>query len=138
MRRAILPISLVLLSFGALTALFMWIFQGQRDDVAAAREFLTLLAAGDHGAASEFMTPALSRQINSADLNLRLGNLEQWDRLSFPSRSSNWAGEDRSTEITGTGTTVSGCESSLTIRIENGQIDAFNITPLCPAQDVET
>lgn len=117
-----------LVAFGAV----MWnLFGSQRDDVALAREFLTLMAGDQYAAAEKMVTPGLAAELETRPLAQVFGDLQEWSELSFPNRSSNSANGRRVTEITGTGTTVTGCESALSIRLVNGLIDAANISPVC-------
>ncbi|GAB5448784.1 hypothetical protein [Gymnodinialimonas sp.] len=131
-RRAVVPITLGLGSLALLGWLFWSVFEGQREDVATARAFLTHIAAEQHTQARALMTPALAQQIGAGGLNRIFGQIEPWDHIGFSSRSSNGAGPARITDLLGVGDTVSGCESVLSIQLIGGQVDAFNVTPLCP------
>ena len=132
MRKAILPVSLGLFGL-ALTAWFMWwIFEGQREDVAIARAFLTHVAAEEYTDARALMTQPLAVRIPSAALSQQFGQIEPWHRLRFGQRSSQSFGEGRETELWGRGIAVSGCESDLYIRMRSGLIDQYEVTPLCP------
>lgn len=133
MRRAILPITLTAAGLGAFGLLMWSIFAGQRDDVAIARDFLTFLAEGDHVAAAKLVTPELGAELRARPLTQVFGEIEDWTALRFPSRSSDMSNGRRMTEITGTGETISGCESRLSLRLIDGLVDMVNVTPLCPA-----
>ena len=138
MRRAILPVSLGLGGL-ALTVWLVWtLFAGQREDVAIARSFLTLIAEADHAAAEALMTPALSARVGPRGLSELFGQIEPWDHIGFRSRDTNGGGSARRTELFGTGEAQSGCESALTIRMIGGLIDAFNVTPLCLRTRIDT
>ncbi|MBL4627597.1 MAG: hypothetical protein JKY00_06075 [Roseicyclus sp.] len=133
MRRAILPVSLTLAGFFLMGWLFWGAFEAQRQDVAVARAFLTHLAAEEHPQATALMTPALSDRVGPGGLARFFGQIEPWDHIGFSSRSSRGGGDDaRITELHGTGDAASGCESGLAIRLIDGLIDAFDVTPLCP------
>lgn len=131
-RRAIVPVSLGLGSLAVLVWLAWALFEGQRDDVATARAFLTHIAAERHAEATALMTPALAWQIGAGGLTRMFGQIEAWDHIGFSTRSSNGAGEARVTDLLGVGDAASGCESVLTFQLIGGRIDAFNVTPLCP------
>lgn len=136
MRHAILPVSLGLAGL-AITAAFMWwIFAGQREDVAVARAFLSHIAAEEHSRARALLSPALAAQLPADMLEREFGTIEAWDRLRFGRRNTQSFGEGRETELHGTGTTGSGCRSTLFLRLSGGLIDAFDITPLCPRPEL--
>lgn len=136
MRRAILPVSLGLAGL-ALSVWLVWmIFESQRQDVAIARAFLTHVAAQELTQAGDLMTPALATRIGPRGLQPLFGEIEAWDHIGFSSRSTNTAQGVRRTELRGTGTALSGCESLLRMVLVDGLVDAFNVTPLCPAADV--
>ncbi len=132
-----IPITLAVLGLGPFVALAWWIFASQRDDVATARAFLTHIAEDDHAAARALMSPPLAVQMSTTRLSREFGQIEMWESLSFPNRSSNTTNGTRETEIYGTGTAMSGCESDLMIRLIDGLVDAFNVTPLCPRSGVD-
>lgn len=136
-RRAIVPVSLGLGSLVALTWLFWTAFEGQREDVATARAFLTHIAAEQHAEARALMTPALAQQIGPGGLRHIFGQIEPWDHIGFSSRHSNGAGPARITDLFGVGDAASGCESVLTVQLNGGRIDGFNVTPLCPLAGTE-
>lgn len=131
-RRAALPVSLAIFSIAAMGWMGWSAFETQREDVATTRAFLTHIAENEHADAIQLMTPALAREVNSAHLLRMFGEIEPWDHIGFTSRSTQTNGLGRSTRLFGTGDTGSGCESTLTIRLHNGRIDAFDISPLCP------
>lgn len=137
MKRAILPLSLVTLG----VCLFGWLiwtaFESQRADVAVARSFLTHIAAAEYDEAQALMTPALMAQAGPDTLTFGFGTIEPWERIRFTSRQSNNTGDLRRTDLSGRGITVTGCESTLRMRLVNGLIDAFDVTPLCPATGVD-
>ncbi|WP_224813835.1 hypothetical protein [Hasllibacter sp. MH4015] len=133
----LIPITLGLLSLAGIAWLFWSIFATQRDDVSVARAFLTHVAAGDHAEARALMSPALAVQLPTTRMAAEFGDIEPWDRLAFPQRNSNTSNGIRRTEIYGTGHAVSGCESDLVIVLIDGLVDAFNVTPLCPAIGVD-
>lgn len=132
LRRAIVPISLVLVAVAAMGVLGWKAFEGQREDVAIARAFLTHVAAEEFGEAQDLMTAALIQRVGPSGLRRLFGQIEQWDHIGFSSRSTNGFGDIRSTELYGVGETVSGCESELHINLRNSRIQAFDVTSLCP------
>ena len=136
-RRAIVPISIVtaaLIPFGWL----MWMaFEGQREDVATARAFLTHVATGQHAEAEALMSPTLSQRLGTGGLQRVFGQIEPWDHIGFSSRDTQSGGSARATSLYGVGETVSGCESVLRVELIGGLIDAFNVTPLCPRTDTD-
>ncbi|WP_341862576.1 hypothetical protein [Gymnodinialimonas sp. 57CJ19] len=131
-RRAIVPISLALVAVAAMGALGWKAFEGQREDVAIARAFLTHIAAEQYGEAEDLMTAALIQRVGPGGLRRLFSPIEPWDHIGFSSRSTNGFGDTRSTELYGVGEAVSGCESELQINLRNSRIQAFDITPLCP------
>lgn len=138
MRRALLPVTLSLAGL-ALIVWFVWgLFEAQRGDVAIARAFLTHVAAGETEAAAALMTPALAGVLGPRGLSDRFAQIEPWEHIGFSSRRSNRTGDMRRTDLIGTGTAISGCESALRMTLLGGQVDAFNVTPLCTAGDAET
>ena len=138
MRRAVFPISMLALALGLLGGVMWWLFAGQRDDVATARMFLRHLASGDHAAAHALMTPALAEDLPVDLLNAEFSGIEEWDHLGFSNRITNGFGPARLTEIYGRGTSITGCESGLVLRLISGEVDALNITPLCRSDSDET
>lgn len=131
-RRAVVPVTLGLSGLAGIIWLGWMAFEGQREDVAVARAFLTHIAEGAHADAISLMTPALAVQMNVGRLQRSLGEIEPWDHIGFSSRNTQSAGESRTTRLFGVGEALSGCESVLDIRMRAGQIDAFSISPLCP------
>lgn len=131
-RRAIVPISLAVVSVSFMGALIWMAFGGQRDDVAVSRAFLTHIAAEEHSEARALMHPSLAAQVAPGGLARLFGEIEAWDHIGFASRSSNGLGDGRFTTLYGVGEAVSGCESTLRIELLGGLIQAFDITPLCP------
>ncbi len=132
MRKAILPITLGLAGLGVTAWFFWWAFESQRADVAVARSFLNHVAAEEFTQAQTLLSPLLASQMPRTALGQQFGRIEPWNSLSFRNRSSNSSSDGRQTELWGTGTAVSGCESELYIRLRDGLIDEYNITPLCP------
>ncbi|ABD53876.1 hypothetical protein [Jannaschia sp. CCS1] len=130
-RGAALPVTLAAISVAAMGWLGWGFFETQREDVATTRAFLTHIAANEHAEAVRLMSPALAAQVNSAQLHRIFGDIEPWDHIGFSSRSTQTNGSERSTQLYGRGSSVSGCESELTIRLHNGLIDRFDVTPLC-------
>ncbi|MEX3016514.1 hypothetical protein [Gymnodinialimonas hymeniacidonis] len=132
MKKAILPITLGLAGLGLTVWLFWWAFESQREDVAVARAFLTHIAAEEYDQAQTLLTPLLASRLSPTALDRQFGRIEPWERLRFGERSSNSSSDGRRTQIWGLGITVSGCESELFVRLQDGLIDEYNVTPLCP------
>ena len=113
--------------FGA----FFFGFQGQKDDAETSRTFLTHMAAGETTEAHALLHLSITEQHSAADLAALLQGMEAYTDIRFPSISFSTNNGTRSTELNGTGTTDSGCESDLTFELLNGEITFFDITPVC-------
>lgn len=133
LRRAAVPICFAVVSVAAMGWVMWGAFEGQREDVATTRAFLNHIAANEHEEAVDMMSPLLASLVNSAGLAQMVGDIEPWDHIGFSSRSTSSDGLGRSTSLLGTGEAISGCESALSIQVDNGQISAFNMAPLCSA-----
>lgn len=137
-RRAIVPVTLGLLGLASVVWLVWTLFEGQREDVATARAFLTHIAAEQHSSATELLDPALLQDIGPGGLAVMFGQIEPWDHIGFSSRNTNGGGAARLTELFGAGEAVSGCQSTLRIMMIGGLIQSFNVTPLCPRAGTDT
>lgn len=136
MKGTLLPISLGLAGLALLVWLVWGLFATQRADVATARAFLTEIAEGRHEAAEARMTGALVQRVGPGGLGRLFGPVEPWTRLGFTARETDHSGGTRRTDLRGTGRTPSGCESRLRLTLIDGLVDAFDVTPLCPAVEV--
>ncbi|MBL4627595.1 MAG: hypothetical protein JKY00_06065 [Roseicyclus sp.] len=113
--------------FGA----FYFGFQGQKDDADTSRAFLTHMAAGETPEAYALLHSSITQAYSPEDLAGSFVDMEVYTDISFPSISFSSSNGRRTTELTGTGTTDSGCESGLVFALLNGEITSFDITPLC-------
>lgn len=113
--------------FGA----FYFGFQGQKDDAETSRTFLTHMAAGEAAEAHALLHASITERHSVEDLRALLDGMEAYTDISFPSISFSSSNGSRSTELTGTGTTDSGCESELQFELLNGVITFFDIAPVC-------
>lgn len=110
---------------------FYFGFQGQKDDAETSRLFMTHAAAGETAQAHALLSASIREQHSVEDLGNLLGGMEAYTDISFPSISFSSSNGSRSTELTGTGTTDSGCESELQFDLRDGEITYFDISPLC-------
>ncbi|HID67350.1 MAG TPA: hypothetical protein EYP31_03610 [Roseibacterium sp.] len=113
--------------FGA----FYFGFQGQKDDADTSRAFLTHMAAGETPEAYALLHSSITETRSADDLAELFAGMETYTDIRFPSISFSSSNGRRTTELTGTGTTDSGCESGLVFALLNGEITSFDITPLC-------
>lgn len=113
--------------FGA----FYFGFQGQKDDAETSRTFMTHVAAGEVAEAHALLHTSISERHSIEDLRALLDGMEAYTDISFPSISFSSSNGTRTTDLTGTGTTDSGCESALEFALLNGEITFFDIAPLC-------
>lgn len=110
---------------------FYFGFQGQKDDAETSRAFMTHAAAGEMPEAYALLHASITDEHSVDDLSQILAGMEVYTSISFPSISFSSSNGNRSTELTGTGSTDSGCESDLEFEVLNGEITYFDITPLC-------
>ena len=137
LRRVGIPVVLAALGLAATGWVFWLAFGSQREDVATSRAFLTHIAEARYPEAVALLSPDVAAQVNSVQLSRMFGEIEPWAHIGFHSRSTQSNGSGRTTELTGTGDTISGCESGLSIRLHNGRIEMFQIQPLCLRADTE-
>ncbi|ABD53877.1 hypothetical protein [Jannaschia sp. CCS1] len=114
-----------------IAAAFIFGFQGQKDDTDTSRAFLTHAAAGEMTEAHTLLHTSIAERHSVDDLTDILAGMDVYSTISFPSISFSASNGSRSTELTGTGTTDSGCESALRFDLLDGEITFFDITPLC-------
>ena len=117
---------------------FYFGFQGQKDDAETSRAFLTHAAAGEIPEAYALLHSDITTQHSAEDLGALLDGLAPYTDIRFPSLSFSTSNGNRSTELTGTGTTANGCESALEFELRNGLITYFDIQPLCRTQQSGT
>lgn len=110
---------------------FYFGFQGQKDDADTSRAFLTHLAAGETPEAYSLLHSSVTQRIGQADLANGVSGMEPFVEIRFPTIGFSSSNGSRTTELTGTGTTASGCESALHFELLNGEITAFDIQPVC-------
>lgn len=110
---------------------FYFGFQGQKDDAETSRMFMTHAAAGELNEAHALLHGSIAERHNAQDLGDLLQGMEVYTDISFPSISFSNVNGRRTTDLTGTGTTDSGCESDLQFELLNGAITFFDIAPLC-------
>lgn len=110
---------------------FIFGFQGQKDDAETSRAFMTHAAAGEAEEAHALLHASITEIHSASDMADLLQGMEVYTDISFPSISFSTNNGTRTTELTGTGTTDSGCESELQFELLNGEITFFDITPLC-------
>ncbi|GAB5448785.1 hypothetical protein [Gymnodinialimonas sp.] len=116
---------------------FYFGFQGQKDDAETSRLFLTHVAAGETAEAHALLHASITERHSVEDIAELLAGMEAYTQIDFPAFSFSSSNGQRSSELEGTGTTDSGCESTLQFHLLNGEITFFDITPLCrtPASD---
>lgn len=106
-------------------------FQGQKDDAETSRAFMTHATAGETDAAYALLHASITERNSVEEMAQMLSGMEVYSTISFPSISFSTTNGTRNTELTGTGTTDSGCESALQFELLDGEITFFDITPLC-------
>jgi hypothetical protein len=130
---------LTLLGAGVIIALaFTFGFRGQKDDADTSRAFLTHLAAGEIAEARALLHTSLAAQFSDVALETATRGMEPYTEIRFPSISFSSSLGNRTTDLSGTGTTASGCESALAFSLLNGEITRFDITPLCRGGATDT
>lgn len=110
---------------------FYFGFQGQKDDAETSRLFLTHAAAGEAAEAHALLHSSITERHSVEDLAAMLDGMEAYTQINFPSFSFSTSNGQRTSELEGTGTTDSGCESDLQFHLLNGEITYFDITPFC-------
>ncbi len=128
------PRGLLITLFGAAVIIFgafYFGFQGQKDDADTSRAFLTHMGAGEVDQAYALLHLSITEQHSPEGLVELLQGMEPFTEIRFPSISFSSSAGSRTTSLTGTGTTQSGCESALQFDLLNGEITFFNIEPLC-------
>lgn len=128
------PRGLVITLLGAAVVIagaYFFGFQGQKDDAETSRGFMTHMAAGETAQAHALLHASITERHSVEELGTLLTGMEAYSDISFPSISFSSSNGTRTTELTGTGTTDSGCESDLRFELRNGEITFFDITPLC-------
>lgn len=110
---------------------FYFGFQGQKDDAETSRMFLTHAAAGEAAEAHALLHASITERHSVDELAAMLARMEAYTQINFSSISFSTSNGTRTTELTGTGTTDSGCESELSFSLLNGEITFFDISPLC-------
>lgn len=110
---------------------FIFGFQGQKDDAETSRAFLTHMAAGETAEGYALLHGSITEQHTPEELAGLLRGMEVYTSIRFPSISFSTVNGQRTTRLTGTGTTDTGCESDLAFTLLNGEISFFDITPLC-------
>ena len=128
------PRGLIVTLLGAAAVIamaFIFGFQGQKDDADTSRAFLTHMAAGESAEAYVLLHASITDRHSAADLSGLLRGMEPFTEISFPSISFSSSNGRRTTELTGTGTTATGCESALAFELLNGEITYFDIQPVC-------
>lgn len=109
-------------------------FQDQKDDAETSRAFLTHAAAGEMAEAYALLHPGVTQSYSLADVSAMLVGMEPFTDISFPGISFSYGVGPRTTELTGTGSTGSGCESALQFELFEGEITFFDISPVCRGQ----
>lgn len=110
---------------------FYFGFQGQKDDAETSRAFMTHAAAGELVEAHALLHASVAERHSAEDLGDLLQGMEAYSEIRFPSISFSNTNGRRTTDLTGSGTTDSGCESELRFELLNGEITFFDISPLC-------
>ncbi len=105
--------------------------RGSNQDADTVRAFLNHLAAEEITQAHGLLHNSITERLPEEELRASVAGLQTFDDISFPSFSFSTSNGTRTTELTGTGTTASGCESALDFELLNGVITYFNIEPLC-------
>lgn len=135
------PRGLLLTLLGAaiiIAGAFYFGFQGQKDDTETSRAFMTHAAAGEVTEAHALLHASVTQNLSADDLAEMMSGMEVYSTISFPSISFSNVNGRRTTELTGTATTDTGCESDVTFALLNGAITGFDITPLCRGSAADT
>lgn len=135
------PRGLLLTLLGAaaiIAAAFLFGFRGQKDDAETSRAFLTHAAAGEMDAAYALLHVAITGQYDVAAVADMLAGMDAYTEIRFPGISFSTENGRRFTELIGTGTTATGCESALEFELRDGAITFFDIQPLCRRPDPAT
>ncbi|MBK1635587.1 hypothetical protein [Rhodovulum adriaticum] len=109
---------------GIAAAAVLFLTSGQRE---IARNFVLQSSAGQYDQARALLHPNLQSQFTVQRLREAFAGVEPYTNVSFASVESDGTG----TRLTGSATTDSGCASKLSFEVLQGQIIAFDITPLC-------
>lgn len=94
------------------------------------KDFVLLASSGQFEAAHALFHPALQDAYPLDRMQAQFGAVEPYQEVTFTAVESDGSG----TVLDGTAKTASGCASQVHFEILSGQITAFEVTPLCPAQ----
>ncbi|QXT39343.1 hypothetical protein [Gymnodinialimonas ceratoperidinii] len=110
---------------------FYFGFAGQRGDSETSRLFMTHAAAQETAQAHALLHPTVHAHVSVEELSGMMAQMAPYTQISFPSVSFSTSNGTRRTELSGTGSTDAGCESTLRFTLVDGLITAFEIEPLC-------
>ena len=113
---------------------FYFGFQGQKSDAETSRLFMTHAAAGETAEAHALLHSSVTEFFTEDQLAEMMAGMEPYSDIRFPSFSFSTSNGTHNSELEGTATTDSGCESDVAFALDNGLITAFDITPLCRAE----
>lgn len=113
-------------------------FRDQKDDAATARAFLTHLGEDEFAQAHGLLHLHEQRSMTVQNFSAIFRDLEPYVEIRFPSVSFSTINGTRTSVLTGTARTETGCESDVEIHLLDGGIRSYRIAPLCREDGIST